>query len=108
MMMKKILLSIYPAGRISDINLDVINERMARVQDWIPELHDARVSDASFVNVIVQLPAIGANELRRLREAFDHMPRMKVCVWRGFGAEAPLDKVDTDILEAAAAALSKV
>ncbi len=108
MTMKKILLNIHPDGRITDINLDVINERMARVHDWSPELHDARVSDALFVNVILQLPSIGANEVSRLREVFDHLPRMKTCVWKGFGAEVPLDKVDTDVLQAAAAEFSKL
>ena len=106
--MKKILLSIHPAGRVTDINLDVIKERMERVQDWAPELHDARVSDASFVNVILQLPATGSKEMHRLHKAFDNMPRMKTCVWKGFGAEVPLDKMDTDTLEAAAAEFSKV
>lgn len=108
MTMKKILLSIHPAGMITDINLDVISERMELVRDWTPELHDARVSDASFVNIIVQLPAIGANEIRRLRKAFDNMPRMKACVWKDFGTEVQLDKVDKNILEAAAVAFSKI
>ena len=106
--MKKIMLSIHPDSRITDINIEVIKERMELVRDWTPELHDARVSDASFVNVILQLPSIGANDASRLREAFDNMPQMRTSVWKGFSAEVPLNKVDTDILEAAAEAFSKL
>ena len=106
--MKKIMLSIHPESRITDIDLGVINERMELVRDWTPELHDARVSDASFVNVILQLPSIGTNEVRRLREVFDHLPQMRTSVWKGFGPEVPLDKIDKDVLKAAAEAFSKL
>ena len=106
--MKKIMLSIHPDSRITDINLGVIKERMELVRDWAPKMHDARVSDASFVNVILQLPSIGANEVSRLHEAFDNLPQMRTSVWKGFVPEVPLDKVDADVLEAAAEAFSKL
>jgi hypothetical protein len=106
--MKKILLSIYPVGEISEIDLTVITERMARVQDWMPELHDARVSDASFVNVVIDLPELSTDTVRRLRRTFDHMPRMKTRVWNGHGDEIPLGRTNIQVLAAAAESFSRV
>ena len=106
--MKKILLSIYPVGEISGIDLTVIAKRMARVQDWMPELYDARVSDASFVNIVLDIPEISTDTVQRLRRAFDHMPRMKTHVWKGDGDEVPLGKTNMQVLAAAADTYSKI
>ncbi len=105
--MKKIMLNIHPATTIADIDLEAIRERMAQVQDWNPELHDARVSDASFVNVILQLPSINAGVLRRLREVFGDMPNMRTRVWKDFRSEAPLETLNIGVLKAAAEAFGK-
>ena len=72
------------------------------------KLHDARVTDASFVNVLLTIPEISTDTVRRLRGAFDNLPRMKTRVWKGHGDEVPLGRTDVQVLAAAADAFSKV
>jgi len=105
--MKKILLSIYPATMITDLDLGVIQDRMALVPDWCPDLHDARVSDASFVNVILHIPEIRAEDARRLRKVFGHLPRMKTRLWRNYNDEVSLSSITPGTLEAAADTFGK-
>lgn len=108
MEVKRILVRIRPVGMLKDIDLAIIMCRLRLVEGWAPGLDDARATDASYVNIILSMPATGEDEVKKLRSTFEEMPRMRAFLWKGHKSEVPLDKVDVSTLESAADAFGRV
>ena len=100
--MKRIILRIRPIDVIEDIDLDIIKARAASLTDWESEVKDTRLTDATYVTVIVKTQTIDAEKAERLKRAFAGLPKMRAQVWRRSESEAPLDTADLALLEGAA------
>ena len=100
--MKRVVLRVRPAEVMDDLNLDLIRRRLARLAPWRAELRDTRLTDAPYVTVVASIDAIDDAAADALRRGLADLPRMRVLLWRGPGAETPLAQADTAALAAAA------
>jgi hypothetical protein len=100
--MGKIVLRIRPAEVMEDIDLAFLRHRMKQLAGWESELQDTRLSDAPYVSVVMQVTAIDAAALARLKAAFAGLPKMRALIVLSVGVELPLDAIGVDQLRAAA------
>jgi hypothetical protein len=100
--MGKIVLRIRPAEVMEDIDLAFIRNRMKHLAGWVSELQDTRLSDAPYISVVVQVTAIDAAALARLKATFAGLPKMRAQVVLSVGVELPLDAIEVDQLRTAA------
>jgi hypothetical protein len=81
---------------MDDLDLDLVRDRMARLPDWRTELRDTRLSDAPYVTVVAEIPALHEQAFEQLRVAFSNLPRMRAMIWRRPGLEIPIEEADLD------------
>ena len=89
--MEKIILRIRPTETMDDLDLELIRQRIEPFEDWSAELHDTRLSDATYVTVTVEIPALDEKSLARLKTAFAGLPRMRAMLFRRVGVEIALE-----------------
>ncbi len=100
--MKQIILRIRPAEVMDDLDIEVIQTRVALLTGWEVEVRDTRLSDAPYITVIVNPRTIDPEMAAQLKSAFAGLPRMCARVWRRSSSEVPLALADCDLLEKAA------
>jgi hypothetical protein len=79
-----------------------VRDRMRQLALWPSELQDTRLSDAAYVSVVIEVPAVDAAALARLKAAFAGLPKMHARLVLAIGVELPLEGIDLDQLNAAA------
>jgi hypothetical protein len=105
--MPRIVLRVRPQEVMDDLDLDAVGERLNRLS-WDAELQDARLSDAPYVVVVVDLPETSDEALSRLQEAFGDLPRMRVGLFRSTDEETPLERADLAALREGAESLARI
>ena len=100
--MKRVVLRVRPAEVMDDLDLDLVRRRLAGLAPWRAELRDTRLSDATYLTVVATIDAIDATAADALQRGLSDLPRMRVLVWRGPGAETPLALADAAALNDAA------
>jgi hypothetical protein len=99
----RLLLHVWPAQVLEDLDLDLLTARAAALEGWQVELHDTRLSDAPYVTVVAEAADITSGELDRLQVAFADLPQMDARLWVGVGKEVSLASVDAALIREAAA-----
>jgi hypothetical protein len=104
--MATIVLRIRPTDSMDDLDLSAIRDRMRPLTDLSPELDDARLSDAPYVSLTLDLPVTDARMVRRLQDALSGLEGIVVQVWNGQPQPLRLMDVDAETLANAAQALA--
>ncbi|MQA86728.1 MAG: hypothetical protein GEV03_19385 [Streptosporangiales bacterium] len=102
--MARVVLRIRPAEVVADLDLAVVETRAGRLTGWRAEVHDTRLSDATYLSVVVTADEIDDAAAVELRDAFRALPRMAAYVVRAIGDEEPLERADAALLRTAAKA----
>lgn len=90
--MPRIVVRIRPLEIMEDLKPELIVQRAALVDSKM-EFFDNRLSDASFVSLVMTIPSANLNSLERLKTVFSDLPRMRVLLWHSY-VETPLAELD--------------
>jgi len=104
--MPTIVLLVRPIESIDELDVGAIRDRMRRLTDLSPDLQDARLSDAPYVTLTLDLPVIDATMVQRLQDVLSDLEGVAVQVWNGQPQPPRLTDVDAETLEHASHALA--
>lgn len=102
--MPSLVLRVRPKVSVTDVDLDDLRARLARLREWTADVRDTRLSDAPYVTVVAETTRLDEDAAAALRDVLLRVPRADVDLWLGIGTQRPLETCDLATLEAAAAA----
>ena len=106
--MPRLVLRVRPEGLLTDLDLEQLRERLARLSGWASEVRDTRLSDAPYVTVVAETATLDEGAAAMLRAALADLEAMDVNVWLGIANERTLESCDLASLNAGAAAFARL
>jgi hypothetical protein len=93
---------------LTDLDLEELRERLARLPGWTSELRDTRLSDAPYVTVVAGTETLDEGAAETLRDALSDLNEAHAVLWLGIGSERRLESCDLAALAAGAAAFEEL